>query len=114
MTTPHSPLPPTMPVSLETMSAKLDHAVLVIELMAGQVRRIDDARVETERVERSMRSIALRLTKTAMTMSAARVAAAIAPTGRAVLVTVAGSFAGGFVGSLLWQFWHAGSALASP
>lgn len=103
-----------MPISLDTVAAKLDHAITVIELTAERVRRIDDAHIETARVEKSMRSIALRLSATALALSAARVTAAVAPTGRAVLVTVAGAFAGGFVGSLLWQLWHAGPALASP
>lgn len=112
MTATHSPLPPPMPVTLDTIAAKLDHAVLVLDLMGRQVQRLDDTSVETARVEKSMRQIALRLSSAAMAMSAARVAAALAPTGLRLVVTAGGAFVGGLTGSILWQLWHVSSAFA--
>lgn len=114
MTTPHSPLPPPLPVSLELVSAKLDRAIIGLELMAVQVQKLDSAREESARMERSMRSIAARLSGAALALSAARVAAAVVPSGRWLAVTAGMAFAGGFVGSVIWQMVHVSQVLAAP
>ena len=112
MVSAHSPLPPPLPATLETISGRLDHAITVIELTAQQVQKLDDARMETARVEASMRKIALKLSASAMSLSAARVVAAMALPARSIAVMAAGAFGGGFVGSILWQMLHAHSAMA--
>ena len=108
----HSPLPPPMSATLDTIAGKLDHAITVIELTCDRVRQLEDGRIKAERVEASMRGIAMRLSAAGVAMSVARAAAAVAVPTRALAIMAAGSFAGGFLGTVLWQLVHTRVALA--
>jgi hypothetical protein len=99
MTSPHSPLPPPMPASLETIGARLDHAITVLELTAVRVQRLEDGRVRSEQVEASMRTIAHRLSAAALAMSVSRAVGTL----RAAAIMGAGAFLGGFTGELVWR-----------
>jgi hypothetical protein len=107
-------LPPDPKPTIETVGARLDHAITVIEVMASRVESMDDlleSRLTrlTER-ERALASLASRLASAALSMSMARVM----PKGRWLVATSVGAFAGGVVGSMVWQWVHAAAALASP
>lgn len=109
-----SPLPPDPKPTIETMSARLDHMITVVEVMAARVESMDDRwenRVTrlTER-ERALSSLASRLGSAALSMSMARVM----PKARWLVATSIGAFAGGVVGSMVWQWLHAAVALAAP
>jgi hypothetical protein len=99
MTSTHSPLPPPMPATLETIGARLDHAITVLELTADRVQRLEDGRMQAEQVEASMRKIALRLSASALALSASRAVGTL----RAASLMVAGGFLGGFTGELVWR-----------
>jgi hypothetical protein len=101
-----------MVATLEGVNGKLDHLITVTEVTAARVRRLEDGHVETARVEASMRGIAMRLSATSMAIGAARVASAVALPARSLAVMAAGSFGGGFVGSILWQLLHSHTAMA--
>ena len=101
-----------MPSTLDLISGKLDHAITVIELTADRVRSLEDGRIRAERVETSMQDIARRLSAAGIAMATARAVAAVAVPTRALTAMAAGAFAGGFLGTLAWQFAHAHTALA--
>lgn len=114
VSSPHSPLPPPPEPTIELLSGRLDHAITVIEVMASRVESMDDRwehRVDRlmER-ERALSSLARRLGSAALSMSMAR----IMPKARWLLATSVGAFIGGVVGSTVWQWLHAGFAMASP
>lgn len=112
--TPHSPLPPPPLPSIELLTARLDHIVTVIEVMADRVESIDDRwENRMDRLmarEQAMSHLARRLGSAALSMSAAR----LMPTFRWLFATSLGAFAGGIVGAVVWQWVHAASALAHP
>jgi hypothetical protein len=92
----------------------MDRAITVIEVVARRVESMDDRWEEridrlAER-ERALSTLARRLGSAALSMSAAR----IMPRVRWLLATSLGAFTGGIVGSMLWQWVHATSALAHP
>jgi len=94
-----------MAATLETVSGKLDHLITVAEVTASRVERLEDGRDRAEKVEKGMRSLAMRL-------SAAGIAMSVVPSFRWMAVTAGGSFAGGLLGTLIWQFLHAHAAIA--
>lgn len=113
MSTSHSPLPPTMPATLDTVSAKLDHVITIAELTANRVEQVDARVVQVERAGESMRKVALRLSAASIALATSRAIAAVAAPTRSLAVMAAGAFAGGFIGTILWQLTHAHTALAS-
>lgn len=102
----HSPLPPEPPASIETINENLKRVITISEITAARVEHFDDRISRVEKLERGLRSIALRLTGAALTV--------MAPTPRWLATTAVGSFVGGLVGMLIWQWLHSGSALARP
>jgi hypothetical protein len=109
-----SALPPDPKPTLETLGGRLDHLITVVELMSARVESMDDSwegRVSrlTER-ERALSSLASRLASAALSMSGAR----LMPRARWLVATSVGAFAGGVVGSMVWQWAHAAAALAAP
>jgi len=110
----HSPLPPGPVPTIETISARLDHCITVIEVMASRVESMDDrwdTRVsELTKRERALSSLATRLGTTGLRLSAA----SLMPKGRWVVATSLGAFVGGIFGAMIWQLLHAASALAGP
>jgi hypothetical protein len=114
VSTPHSPLPPAPVPTIESVSARLDHAITVIEVMASRVDSIDERwEHRMDRLvdrERAMSMLARRLGSAAISISAAR----IMPRARWLLATTLSAFAGGVVGAVVWQWAHAATAMASP
>jgi len=90
----------------------MDRAITVIEVIAERVESMDDRWEERidrlKERERALSSLAGRLGSAALTMSMARVM----PKGRWLLATSVCAFFGGVVGSTVWQWFHAGIALA--
>ena len=107
----HSEIPDP-PATLETVNAKLNHLITVVEVLAKQVERVDDQIVSVEKTEKRMMTITRNLSNATLQLSAARIAAAILPAPRAMLVMSTGAFLGGLVGSVAWQWLHAASAFA--
>ena len=101
-----------MPATLETLHGKLDHAITVLELTADRVQQLEDGRIRAERTEASMREVALRLSAAGIAMSVARTVSAVAVPTRALALMAGGAFAGGFLGTILYQLAHAHAALA--
>jgi len=100
--------------TLDTVSARLDHVITVVEIMAGRVESIHshwEGRMDgLMKRERALSTLARRLGSAAFSMAAAR----IIPKGRWLLATSLGAFVGGVVGAMAWQWLHAASALAGP
>lgn len=111
-TTPHSPLPPLMSATMETIDAKLSHAITLVELTARDVESLRDAHVRYERNVASMRGLALRLSAAGVAMATARAVQAVAMPSKTIAAMAAGAFAGGFLGTVLWQILHAHTAFA--
>lgn len=101
-----------MPATLDLIAGKLDHVILVAELTADRVQRVEDAQLRTEETVSKMRSIALRLSAASLALSASRALSAIASPTRSLAALAVGAFGGGFVATLLWQLLHAKTALA--
>ena len=99
---------------MESIAGRLDHVITVVDLMARQVQALEDDRARAAATERAMRRIAMRLSAAGISMATARAFAAIAAPSRILAATAAGAFAGGLVGTMLWQIWHASAALALP
>ena len=110
----HSPLPPPMPATLEAVDGKLTHLITVAEVTAQRVERLEDGHERVLHVERNLRGLAERLSSAALRMSARIALAAAIPPARTVVLTTAGAFAGGLVGTLAWHILHAAQALAAP
>ncbi len=91
---------------------KVDHLITVVEVMNGRVEKLDAAQEQTRKLERSMRRLALRLSTAALAMSSSRVVAAVAAPTRSLAAMAFGAFAGGFVGTILWQLLHAKASMA--
>lgn len=101
-----------MPASLDTISVKLDYVITVAELTADRVARLEDDRIRAEKAMEGLRGLALRLSAASMALAASRAVAAVAAPARALAAMAVGAFAGGFLGTLVWQLVHAHSALA--
>ena len=103
-----------MTPTIETVAARLDHAITVIEVMASRVESMDahwEHRLAGVTVrERALSDLARRLGGAAFSIAAAR----IIPKGRWLLATSLGAFTGGIVGAMVWQWLHAASAFAHP
>lgn len=109
----HHELPPGPIPTLETLDAKLTHAIIVLEVVSHRVDRFDDRITVLEGVEKRLRDLSARMSGTALKLTAARAVSMIAPAPRWLAVVGAGAFLGGLVGSLAWQWLHAASAAAS-
>ena len=103
-----------MPATLEILDGKLTHLVTVAEVTAQRVERLEDEQERARRVERSLRGLTERVSAAALRMSARLALAAAIPPFRTVALMTAGAFAGGVVGTFLWQALHAASAIAAP
>ena len=101
-----------MSATMETIDAKLSHAITLVELTARDVESLRDAHVRYERNVASMRGLALRLSAAGVAMATARAVQAVAMPSRALAALAGGAFAGGFLGTILWQLVHAHAALA--
>lgn len=95
---------------MESVSARLDHAITVIEVMASRVDAWDDRIEHVTKQERALSALARRLGSAALSLSAAR----LLPQARWLVATSFGAFVGGVVGSIVWQWAHAAAALAGP
>ena len=101
-----------MTVTMDTIDAKLSHVITVAELTARDVETLRDAHVRYERNVDAMRSLALRLSAAGIAMATSRAVQAVAMPSRALAALAGGAFAGGFLGTLLWQLVHAHTAVA--
>jgi hypothetical protein len=107
---PHSPLPPEPPPSIELVHARLNHAIVVLEVVASRMETWDDRIEHVSRQERALSSLARRLGSAALKLSAARLVQPV----RSLAAMSVGAFLGGMAGSLVWQWMHAAGALAHP
>ena len=91
----HSPLPPAMPPTLETIDGKLTHVITVVEVTSDRVERLEDDRERLHRVERSLQRMIGRVSTAALQVSARLVVASAVPPMRSLFVMGGGAFLGG-------------------
>lgn len=106
----HSPLPPEPTPSIDLVHARLNHAIVVLEVLASRVERWDDKIEKVSQQERALTLLAQRLGSAALRLSAAR----IMPAAPSFATMLGGTFLGGMVGSFVWQLVHAAMASAHP
>jgi hypothetical protein len=102
----HSPLPPSPAPSLELIDGKLAHLITVAEVTSARVERLESRAEQVADAERSFRSLAMRLSWSAMVLSGAKIAASAAPSARLLAATAFGAFFGGIVGTWAWMLAH--------
>jgi hypothetical protein len=108
-----SPLPPEPAASLDLVNGKLSHLITVAEVTAQRVQRLEDEQERTRATERTLRRLVERTSGAALQLSAALALKTVLPGARTLVLTTAGAFAGGLVGTLLWQALHVGASLAA-
>lgn len=99
----HSPLPAELPVSLESVHAAMMHLIVIAESTAATVEQLVSDQTATRLRVAMLNQVALKLSRTALELQAARVLALISPTPARLAAIAGASFAGGFIANLAFM-----------